>query len=333
MFILLPDAVLQAIQTLNNAGFEAYAVGGCVRDSLLGKTPLDWDVTTSATPAEMQAVFTDFKTVETGLQHGTLTVLVDDIPLEITTYRVDGNYSDGRHPDKVSFTSSLQEDLRRRDFTINAMAYHPIDGVIDPFDGQADLERKTIQCVGVPTERFSEDALRIIRALRFSAVLGFDITEETATALRQLSPTLCKVSVERIGAELQKLLCGEYAERVCREYYTVLALFVPKLNAHTDYRLLSLVKPVLRSRLAALFYGADVSAVEAENALRHLRMGNKIIREVPLVLTLFAKGIYTEDAYILRLLNRLGPELIFDHLAVRECDADTIQRVHQLLQT
>lgn len=331
MFISLPDAVLHAIQLLNDAGFEAYAVGGCVRDALLGKAPEDWDVTTSASPTEMQTVFADYRTIETGLQHGTLTVLIDQTTLEITTYRIDGAYSDGRHPDKVSFTSSLQEDLQRRDFTINAMAYHPDYGVVDLFGGQDDIEQKTIRCVGVPAERFTEDALRILRALRFAAVLGFSIETETSAALQQLSPTLCKVSAERISTEFQKLLCGVYAKRVCEKYSQVLPVFLPEVKACDDYHLLSQVKPSVRSRLAALLYGADVSANEAENALRRLRMDNKTIREVSLILSPITKSTYTEDSYLLRLLNRMGPELTFDYLAVREFDDITEQRVRQLL--
>ena len=212
----LPVAVSSAIQKLNSAGFEAYAVGGCIRDSLLEYQPDDWDITTSATPSEMQAVFAEYRTVETGLQHGTLMVLLDGMSLEITTYRVDGTYSDGRHPDGVSFTRALSEDLRRRDFTINAMAYHPKTGLVDLYDGQADLAAAIIRCVGEPYRRFEEDALRILRALRFSSTLGFAMDDATAQALRALSSTLTKVSVERITTEFVKLLCGKDAENVLR---------------------------------------------------------------------------------------------------------------------
>lgn len=331
MFISLPAAVLQAIRALNVAGFEAYAVGGCVRDSLLGKKPLDWDITTSATPAQMQSVFANDRTVETGIQHGTLTVLIDNTPLEITTYRLDGVYSDGRHPDTVSFTTSLEEDLRRRDFTINAMAYHPNYGVVDPFGGREDLQRKMIRCVGTPTERFAEDALRIIRALRFASVLGFSIDEATANAVSELSYTLCRVSTERICAEFRKLLCGTYAEHICKAYSQVLIVFLPEINNCTDFHILSKIKPIFRSRLSALFYSADVSVIDAENALHRLRVEKKTIRDVSLILTPLSKGTFTEDAYLLRLLNRLGSEMIFDYLLIRESDKDTINRVHQLL--
>ena len=159
----LPSSVLRAITDLNRAGFEAYVVGGCVRDTLMGKSPYDWDITTSALPDETLAVFSAYRTIHTGLQHGTVTVVIDELPLEITTYRIDGTYSDGRHPDSVAFTPSLTEDLRRRDFTINAMAYHPDLGLVDPFGGRKDLEHSVIRCVGDPMQRFTEDALRILR--------------------------------------------------------------------------------------------------------------------------------------------------------------------------
>ena len=331
MYIALPDAVLHAIQELNTAGFEAYAVGGCVRDSLLGKRPLDWDITTSATPAQMQTVFAHYRTIETGIKHGTLMVLIEDTPLEITTYRIDGTYSDGRHPDKVTFTTSLENDLRRRDFTINAMAYHPHCGVVDFFGGRDDLEHHVIRCVGNPTERFSEDALRIVRALRFAAVLGFDIEDETNKALSQLSPTLGKVSIERIRAEFQKLLCGDHAEAVCGKYLRILTAFLPELRRYTDFSLLGKTKSVLRTRLSALFFSANMTADEAETTLRRLRFDNKTIQETTRILTPMPKGDYTEDPHLLRLLNQLGEELIFDYLAIHQIDHATIQRVHQLL--
>ncbi|MCR4588393.1 MAG: CCA tRNA nucleotidyltransferase [Lachnospiraceae bacterium] len=204
MKITLPEDVKNIISTLQEAGYEAYAVGGCVRDSILGNEPADWDITTSAVPFDVKKLFR--RTVDTGLKHGTVTVLMDKTGYEVTTYRIDGEYEDGRHPKEVTFTRELKEDLRRRDFTINAMAYNDDTGVVDLFGGMEDLEKKVIRCVGEPKERFSEDALRMLRAIRFAARLDFTIEEKTLDAIKDLAPTLSKVSAERIQAELNKLL-------------------------------------------------------------------------------------------------------------------------------
>ena len=202
--MVLPENVHFIIDVLRSAGNDAYAVGGCVRDSLLGRTPEDWDITTSASPDEVKVLFK--RTVDTGIEHGTVTVMIDKTGYEVTTYRVDGKYKDGRHPESVTFTRSLEEDLKRRDFTINAMAFNENDGIVDLFDGRKDLEAGLVRCVGDPRQRFGEDALRILRAVRFSAQLGFEIEEETAKAMGELAGTLEKISAERIHTELIKLL-------------------------------------------------------------------------------------------------------------------------------
>ena len=204
MTIQLPEKVNQIIHTLQDHGFEAYAVGGCVRDSILGRIPDDWDITTSATPLETKSLFA--RTFDTGIEHGTITVLLDKDAFEVTTYRVDGKYEDSRHPSEVTFTRSLKEDLLRRDFTINAMAYNETDGLVDIFGGMQDLKEKTIRCVGNARARFGEDALRILRAVRFAAQLGFSIEEETKQGIRELVPNLANISAERIQVELIKLL-------------------------------------------------------------------------------------------------------------------------------
>lgn len=204
MKIKLPDAVKTIIQQLNSHGHEAYAVGGCVRDVFLGRQPADWDITTSAKPMEIKGIFR--KTIDTGLQHGTVTVMIDHVGYEVTTYRIDGEYEDGRHPKQVEFTSELVKDLERRDFTINAMAYNETDGLVDEFDGIGDLERGIIRCVGVPGHRFDEDALRMLRAVRFSGQLGFRLEEKTRGAILSRKENLQKVSRERIRVELSKLL-------------------------------------------------------------------------------------------------------------------------------
>ena len=330
MFIALPNAVLRTIQKLNDAGFEAYVVGGCVRDSLLGKTPVDWDITTSAVPTELQDVFSDCRTIETGLKHGTLTVLVDEMPLEITTFRIDGSYTDGRHPDSVSFTRSLAEDLRRRDFTINAMAYHPFIGVVDLYGGQADLSAGIIRCVGEAQLRFEEDALRILRALRFAATLGFAVDVDTEYALRLLSPTLLRVASERLLVELSKLLCGCNAARIVKDYWDVLSVILPHVPMSIDVSNIDAVPNKAHVRFAALFYCAGMSAAVAESAMKHLRADTLTIRYIKSLIDCKEWPIAT-DADLLRLLNRLGEEWIFDYLALRGADASIIDQVQQLL--
>lgn len=216
MRIQLPDKVHKIIDTLEEAGYEAYAVGGCVRDSILGREPDDWDITTSAKPEEMKRLFP--RTVDTGIKHGTVTVLLGGEGFEVTTYRIDGTYEDGRHPTEVTFTASLKEDLRRRDFTINAMAYSEKRGLVDEFGGIEDLKKGCIRCVGEAHERFSEDALRILRAVRFAAQLGFEIDGDTQRAAAQLAGNLKNISAERIQTELVKLLVSPHPEVLKKAY-------------------------------------------------------------------------------------------------------------------
>ena len=229
--LLLPKAVELIIAMLNNAGYEAYVVGGAVRDAILGRPVHDWDICTNAKPEETSEVFKSYPVLETGIEHGTVTVMMDGVGYEITTYRVDGEYSDGRHPDNVSFTTSLTKDLSRRDFTINAMAYNHNDGVIDPFEGFEDLEKKRIRCVGSPEERFKEDALRILRAVRFSAQLGFDIDIEIKHFLchTDLKEMLLPVSMERIQAEFVKMAASESFYAVVERYPEVFGTIIPEL--------------------------------------------------------------------------------------------------------
>ena len=210
MTIQLPDKVKQIINRITEAGYEAYAVGGCIRDSILGRVPDDWDITTSATPQQVKQLFR--RTIDTGIQHGTVTVMLDREGFEVTTYRIDGKYEDGRHPTEVTFTPNLEEDLKRRDFTINAMAYNDRAGLVDEFDGIGDLEKGVIRCVGEPKDRFGEDALRMLRAVRFSAQLGFSIDEATKAAITELAPNLEKISAERIQVELVKLLTSDHPD-------------------------------------------------------------------------------------------------------------------------
>jgi len=227
--IQIPESVELIIKKLEEHGFEAYAVGGCVRDTILGRTPGDWDITTSALPEQVKSIFR--RTIDTGIEHGTVTVMIGQVGYEVTTYRVDGDYQDGRHPTSVTFTPSLVEDLKRRDFTINAMAYRPGEGVVDCFDGLADLENKIIRCVGDPKERFREDALRMMRAVRFSAQLGFTIEGNTKAAIKQIAGNLRLISKERIQAELLKLITSPHPDYIRTAYETgITAIVLPEFD-------------------------------------------------------------------------------------------------------
>ena len=230
MKMILPEKVNFIIHTLQKHGFEGYAVGGCVRDAMLSRVPQDWDIMTSAKPEQVKSLFKH--TIDTGIQHGTVTVMLDHEGFEVTTYRIDGEYEDARHPKEVQFTSNLLEDLKRRDFTINAMAYNETDGLVDAFDGLGDLERGIIRCVGVAEERFTEDALRMLRAVRFAAQLGFSIEEKTRDAIGKLAPNLAKVSAERIQIELVKLLTSAHPEEIKTAWQTGLTkVFLPEFDA------------------------------------------------------------------------------------------------------
>lgn len=229
VIIKLPKHVKYIIETLEQNGYEAYAVGGCVRDSILGREPNDWDITTSADPYEVKKLFSH--TIDTGLQHGTVTIMLEHVGYEVTTYRIDGDYEDSRHPKEVRFTKSLEEDLKRRDFTVNAMAYNDRDGLIDLFHGMDDIQKKVIRCVGNAEERFTEDALRIMRAVRFSAQFGYEIELETKKAIVKLAPNLKNISAERIREELIKLLVSDHPDYIRIAYETgITAQILPELD-------------------------------------------------------------------------------------------------------
>ena len=356
MKVSFPESVRWAIKRLNDAGYEAWAVGGCVRDSALGKEPHDWDMTTSALPEETMAVFADYPVIETGIKHGTVTVVVDGEPLEITTYRVDGSYSDGRHPDGVSFTRSLEADMARRDFTINAMAAHPEKGIVDCFGGLEDLKNGVIRCVGDPERRFSEDALRILRAMRFSAVLGFPVEEKTAEALLKIRENLRHVAMERIFSELKRMLCGKDAGRILRQFPQVLWVFLPELEPmygfeqHNPNHLYDVWEHTVVSvesapadevlRLAMLlhdvgkpdcftkdqngvghFYGHPVKSREmADNILARLKADNNTRERVLALVEHHDAEIAAKPASVRRWLGKLGEQGFADLLAVKRAD-------------
>ena len=294
----MPKNVDTAINLLQSAGFEAYAVGGCVRDSLLGKTPNDWDITTSTKPENMKSVFADFHCIDTGIKHGTVTVVIDGEPLEITTFRLDGEYEDNRHPKSVTFTSNLGADLGRRDFTVNAMAYSKMTGTIDLFGGQNDLKNKIIRCVGDPDRRFNEDALRILRALRFASALDFEIEEKTAQSLLKNRALLGNISEERIAKELLKLVCGKGAKRILTDFAPVLFEILPELqpmykNSHDnphhcydiyEHTLIAVesIDPEPTLRFAMLLHDCGKPAVKKfdENGVAHFYGHQRISAEI-----------------------------------------------------
>ena len=354
--MIIPAPVSLALALLNEAGYEAYVVGGCVRDALLGKTPGDYDICTSATPAETEAVFAGYRLIETGLKHGTVTVILDTYALEITTFRTESGYSDGRHPDEVTFTRTLAEDLSRRDFTVNAMAYSPKSGLVDLYGGRDDLNAGIIRCVGDPTLRFTEDALRIVRALRFAAVLGFDVEPETDKAIRALANRLSLISCERITAELKKAIVGDHFPNILTSFPSVFGVFLPEIipcidydqnNPHHDFDLLThLAKtvsylpkdPILR--LSGLlhdigkpcsqsldengishFYGHSAkSALMADTALKRLKLSNAEILRIVTLIRHHDGVIEPTERAVKRKIAKLGAPLFYDLLSLQRAD-------------
>lgn len=317
--IKLPQKVQRIIEALEYGGYEAYAVGGCIRDSLLGRKPEDWDITTSAKPEEVKRIFN--RTIDTGIQHGTVTVLLENEGFEVTTYRIDGKYEDGRHPKEVKFTPNLKEDLKRRDFTVNAMAYSEKEGLVDLFDGTGDLMRGLIRCVGDAKERFTEDALRMMRAVRFGAQLGFSIEKNTKEAIRELAPSLSKISGERIQTELVKLLVSDNPQEVRTLYETGLtAVFLPEFDAMM----------VTGQNNPHHKYSVGEHTIVS---LKHVR-GDKVLRLAmlfhdvakPLCITTDEEGIHHFHGH-----PGVGSEMTRKILKRLKFDNDTIQRVSALV--
>lgn len=355
MNIQLPEKVQQIIKTLQSHGYEAYAVGGCVRDSLLGRTPGDWDITTSALPEETKALFD--KTFDTGIEHGTITVLMGKEGFEVTTYRIDGKYEDSRHPSEVTFTRCLSEDLLRRDFTINAMAYNDEDGIVDLFDGMADLEKKVIRCVGNAEARFGEDALRIMRAVRFSAQLGFEIEEQTQAAIRKLAFSLKNISAERIQVELIKLLTSPHPEQIRLAYELgITEVMLPEFDRmmetaqETPHHCHNVGEHTIAAlqhcpsdkilRLTMLFHDmgkpekktmdengiahfkghAVVSEAIAKEIMHRLKFDNDTLRKVTKLVYYHDLRMPATPRNVRRAMNRIGTELFPYYLNVRRAD-------------
>lgn len=320
MLIQLPDKVKKIIDTLQTNGYEAYAVGGCVRDSILGRIPDDWDITTSATPFETKELFS--RTFDTGIEHGTITVLIDKDAFEVTTYRVDGKYEDSRHPSEVTFTRSLREDLLRRDFTINAMAYNDKEGLVDIFGGIDDLNRKMIRCVGTAKERFGEDALRILRAVRFAAQLGFEIEEETQKGITELAPTLANISAERIQVELIKMLVSPNPGMLKTAYELgITKVILPEFDAMMDT---TQENPHHKYTVGEHTLKA-IEAIRADKVLRLAMLFHDIAK--PIMKTIDEKGI----AHF-KMHDSKGAEMTKQILRRLKFDNDTMNKVVRLVQ-
>lgn len=340
---LIPNATLQAIQLLNEKSFEAYLVGGSVRDLLSNKVPHDFDIATSASPKDMEDVFHEYQLILVGKKYGTVTVIIDNSPLEITTYRLEENYSDHRRPDKIYFTNSLKQDLSRRDFTINSLAYHPDMGLINSFSGLEDLNDKIIRTVGNPEKRFAEDALRILRALRFASVLDFKIDKNTSSAIHKQKNLLHKISIERINQEFRKLLIGQAVERILLDYRDVFTLLIPEIKEiisnkdslsdtedHDSYNYLTgfvaNTPRILDLRLSALYATitrpelfckeknksseaskyTKHSAQITRNSLLNLKFEKKLVDNVSELVLYFDLNLKADEVFLKKLLSKVG---------------------------
>lgn len=365
--ILIPTHALTVVERLERYGYEAYVVGGCVRDSLLGRNPKDWDVCTNALPEEVLRVFKRFHVIKTGLQHGTVTVMVDKQPVEVTTFRIDGDYSDNRHPDSVNFVSRVEEDLARRDFTINAMAYSPARGLVDAFDGQADLKAGIIRCVGEPDARFNEDGLRILRALRFAARYNFGIETETAFSIHRNRHLLENVSVERIFTELKGILVGDGVLGMMQAFPDVFSIIIPELapaigfdqhNPHHCFDVWTHTAHAVQAapadeviRLALLlhdiakpatfthgddgkghFYGHGSKGADmARSILRHLKSDTATLENVVTLVREHDATLPTTPPDMRRCIGRLGLGTLHQLLAIKQADMDA-QSTHERMK-
>ncbi len=344
------------IKLLETNGYEAYLVGGAVRDIIMKKQPDDADITTNATPDQIKDVFSEYTTIDTGIKHGTVTVVYNKEPYEITTYRTEKGYSDGRHPDNVSFTKNINEDLSRRDFTMNSIAYNPQKGFADPFCGEQDIKNHIIRCVGNPAERFTEDSLRILRALRFSSVLGFQIEEETEKAMHKCCKLLSNVSPERVYVELTKMLCGKNIRQVLMKYSDIISAVIPEIKAmkgfnqhnfHHKYDLLGHtatvtqnISPAVHLRLAAFLHDVakplcmsfdengtghfyrhpSLGAKAADEILRRLKCDNKTREAVVTLIKLHDNPIEESERIIKRKLRTIGKDMLFDLIELQRAD-------------
>ena len=325
MIIDLPKNVENIIGSLEEHGFEGFAVGGCVRDSLLKKTPKDWDITTDALPVDMKKIFK--KTFDTGIAHGTVTVLMDGVGYELTTYRIDGNYSDGRHPDSVSFSKSLSEDLCRRDFTINAMAYSNKKGIVDLFDGRKDLQNGIIRAVGDAKKRFDEDALRMLRAVRFAAQLGFKIDDDTFAAIKEKAKLLSKVSKERIFVELNKSLNGEFAQNIKMVYTSGLYRYIGKEFAKLNKNIYDFYPRKFPNK-KHMYWAAFLENIENAEAVKkilfELKSDNATRNNTYLLVKELKNPLPSSDEDIRWSLHRIGADLFCDYIEILKSDKKNV---------
>lgn len=334
MRIEMPYEAEWIIDNIRSHGYEAFIVGGCVRDAVLGRIPGDWDITTSAKPEQVKEIFG--KTVDTGLKHGTVTIIKHGSGYEVTTYRIDGEYLDGRHPETVEFTPDLREDLKRRDFTINAMAYSHETGIVDEFEGMEDLKRRVIRCVGCAKDRFTEDALRILRAVRFAAQLDFVIEDETYKAIAEIAPNLVHVSKERIQVELTKLLLSEHPEKIWMVDATGIAEYVmPGFTEVFEWELESrssrdplkecwagiAALPADKSHRWAGFL-RHMTAEQAVKILRGLKLDNDTIGNVKNMITAFQAPLAVDKVEIRRLLSRVTEYQFLGAMQLKKLDGD-----------
>ena len=360
--ITIPNDVENVINILSSNGHKAYVVGGCVRDSLMGREPDDWDVTTDASPKELKKIFASFRTVDTGIDHGTVLVVSGKTPVEVTTFRIDGEYTDNRHPDSVTFTSNIEDDLARRDFTMNAMAYNHEDGIIDPFRGRDDIENKIIRCVGEPDKRFNEDGLRIMRAVRFSSVLGFTIEEKTAESIIKNENLLGAIAAERLSKELMKLLCGENVFEVLTKFRSVIGVFIPELKLEFDFKQYGKkhaydvwmhtvhtvnnieANPVLRLTMLLHDTGkiathaidengnstfrnhAAVGGVIAENILRRLKFSKEYINTVSYLVSIHDKEVPETRIQVKEYIRELGEKNYIRLMKIRRADKSGLSK-------
>ena len=325
MIIDLPKNVENIIGSLEEHGFEGFAVGGCVRDSLLKKTPKDWDITTDALPVDMKKIFK--KTFDTGIAHGTVTVLMDGVGYELTTYRIDGNYSDGRHPDSVSFSKNLSEDLCRRDFTINAMAYSNKKGIVDLFDGRKDLQNGIIRAVGDAKKRFDEDALRMLRAVRFAAQLGFKIDDDTFEAIKEKAKLLSNVSKERLFVELNKSLNGDFAQNIKMVYTSGLYRYIGKEFAKLDKSIYDFYPRKFPNK-KHMYWAAfleNIDNVEAvKKILFELKSDNATRNNTYLLVKELKNPLPSSDEDIRWSLHRIGADLFCDYIEILKSDKENV---------
>ena len=354
-YIDIPEDVRFIIKTLEERGFEAYAVGGCIRDIMIGRIPEDWDITTSALPAQIKEAFR--RTVDTGIEHGTVTVLLGDCSYEVTTYRIDGKYLDNRHPEKVSFTDSVREDLRRRDFTVNAMAYNEKTGILDLFEGRKDLERGIVRCVGDADERFNEDALRILRAVRFAAQLDFQIEPETAKAISRHRENLKAVSKERILTELSKLICSAHIEKI-RDIFELglsdcIADCFDKINTEQTDKLAKTGKKEIPDGKGNPYVGEDrlnelnrafnlneavsvklrfirfaflcegMQKDEVRRLLRCLKSDNDTLKQTAFLTEYLFKALPSDRYELKKIMSGINPELFYCLLRLKEISSKT----------